>query len=689
MDRQRQFLDLTGDFIASLDKDYRIEFMNRSGRRMLGVAMDHDFHTNPMYVSDFHDEENLRLLRDEIFPQVISTGSWTGVILFRALDGRSIPFRLRVLAHLDEQGCVTGLTGIGQDLRLQQALHTQEAMADRILDSTIEGIMVTDAQARIQRINPAFTQITGYSLNEIRGLTPRFLRSNHHDQAFYDLMNAALKEQGQWQGEVWNRRKSGEVYLQWMSISALRGQDGLTTHYVSVLHDLTEMRAKEAEIEQLAFTDPLTGVGNRHKLIQTLHQQLGNAEELTPLALMCVDLGQLSPINDRFGMRGGDQLIRCLSQRLRELTSNALQLYRLTGDEFVILQLNSCDLTDIARQAVRCIQLLQQPVSLEGEVIRLSPSAGIALAPKDAEDADTLLASAQTAMTAAKQSGRDGFRFYDEAISNAMWRRLMLEQQLMLATQPDAELGLELYLQPKVSLPCGEVTGAEVLLRWNHPEKGLISPVDFIPLAEESRLIVALDRWVFVRSCKLLQETARSGLRLPCISINLSAKQLQEPDLVSWCLKTVQHFELDPGSIELEITETAFINLADSVLERLQGLRDAGFSLALDDFGTGYSSLTYLRRLPLDVVKIDRSFVADLCQDERATTLLQGVMQLLEKLDFSVVAEGVETEEQAALLHNIGCHRAQGFLFFTPMPAAEFVALYEERESTAGESADN
>lgn len=682
MNRQRQFLDLTGDFIASLDRDYRIEFMNRSGRRMLGIGMDHDFHARPMYVNDFHDDDNLHILQEEAFPQVLSTGCWNGTILFRSLDGSSIPVSLRVLAHLDEKGRVTGLTGVGQDLRLQQALRTQEAMADRILDSTIEGIMVTDSGARIQRVNPAFTQITGYTAEEVQGLTPRFLRSNHHEQDFYEQMNATLSEHGRWQGEVWNRRKSGEVYLQWMSISALRGQEGQVTHYVSVLHDLTEMRAKEAEIEQLAFTDPLTGVGNRHKLIQTLNHELGE-EDTKPLALMCVDLGQLSPINDRFGMRGGDQLIRCLSQRLRELTGSALQLFRLTGDEFVILQLNSSDLTDIARQAVRCIQLLQQPVTLDGEIIRLSPSAGIALAPKDASDADTLLASAQTAMTAAKQSGRDSYRFYDEAISSAMWHRLMLEQQLMLATQPDADLGLKLYLQPKVSLPDGQIAGAEVLLRWEHPEKGLISPAEFIPLAEESRLIVALDRWVFARSCRLLQESTAAGYQLPRISINLSAKQLQEPDLVEWCANTVKRFGLDPGCIELEITETAFINLADTVLERLQALRNTGFSLALDDFGTGYSSLTYLRRLPLDVVKIDRDFVADLCQDERAATLLQGVMQLLDKLDFSVVAEGIETTEQSALLHSIGCNVGQGFLFHRPMPADEFIALYYHEASSS------
>lgn len=676
MDRQRQFLDLTGDFVASLDRDHRIEFMNSSGRRMLDVPASHDFNASPMYVHQFHDEHNLALLKNEVFPRVLSEGYWHGSIHFQALSGESVPVSLRVLAHLDESGQVTGITGVGQDLRLQHAFQAQEAMAERILDSTIEGIMVTDANARIQRVNPAFTQITGYTPEEVKGRTPRFLRSNHHGQAFYDEMNDALRKEGIWKGEVWNRRKSGEVYLQWMSVSALRDMRGEMTHYVSVLHDLTEMRAKEAEIEQLAFTDPLTGMGNRHKLMQTLPEKLARTR-LVSLALMCVDLGQLSPINDRFGMRGGDTLIRCLSKRLRQLSGSGQLLFRLTGDEFVILLPAAGDLTEVARHASRCIRLLHEPIVLDGETIRMSPSIGISLSPKDAVDADALLSSAQTAMTAAKQSGRESYRFYDETISNEMRQRLMLEQQLILATEPNADLGLRLYLQPKVALSDGRMIGAEVLLRWEHPEKGLISPADFIPLAEESRLIVALDRWVFARTCRLLRDCRLAGRLMPRISINLSARQFQEPDLVSWCLETVKHYGVEPGELELEITETAFIDFADCVLERLYGLRESGFNLALDDFGTGYSSLTYLRRLPLDVVKIDRDFVADLCRDGKASTLLQGVIQLLDKLGFDVIAEGIEQVEQAALLQGIGCNSGQGFLFHKPMPAESFVALYQ------------
>jgi EAL domain-containing protein (putative c-di-GMP-specific phosphodiesterase class I) len=352
-----------------------------------------------------------------------------------------------------------------------------------------------------------------------------------------------------------------------------------------------------------------------------------------------------------------------------------LSFFRLTGDELVAIFSDRPDLTTIARYANECIDLLQVPVFLEGEAIHLSPSAGLAVFPKDGDDPDSLLACAQTAMIAAKQAGRDNYRFYDEALSNELRQRLMLEQQLKLAIQHETGLGLELYLQPKVNIADRALVGAEVLLRWHHPEKGMIPPSEFIPLAEESRLIIALDRWVFRQSCALLHQWQARLPELPRLSVNLSARQLQEPDLVEWCLHTLAEYGLQPRQLELELTETALINLADDLLRRLAGLRQAGFTLALDDFGTGYSSLTYLRHLPLDVVKIDRSFVADLCRDARATTLLKGMIQLLSELEFGVVAEGIESDEQAELLQRIGCKNGQGFLFYRPMPAGEFMQL--------------
>ncbi len=681
MDRKQQFLDLTSDFVASIDLDYFLEYVNHSGRDMLGIATGHDLGVQPLHISAFHDESVWHELLNIVFPQVLHCGQWSGVVGFRALDGQEMPVSLRILPNLDDQGRVTGLTGIGQDQRLHHALQTHEEMAERILDSTIEGIIVTDPSARIQRINPAFTQITGYTEVEAIGRTPSLLRSHHHDQEFYDQMSMELRQNGNCSGEIWNRRKSGEVYLQWMSISALMNSNGQVSNFVSIFHDLTEIRAKEAQIEELVFTDPLTGMGNRHKLMQSLGQLLSRERPCgsghSQVVLMCIDIGQLSPINDRFGMRGGDRLIQYQAGRLQKHLGARLCFFRLTGDELVAVVGNAADLTAVARYAEECVQQLQAPLYLEAETIRLSPSIGLAVFPKDGEDVDTLLACSQTAMLAAKQAGRDCYRFYDETLSNDLRKRLMLEQQLWLAIRQETGHGLELYLQPKVLLSDRSMSGAEVLLRWQHPEMGGIAPGEFIPVAEGSRLIVSLDRWVFEQTCKLLRHWQLRLAGLPKLSINLSARQLQEEDLVQWCVQTVSRYGLQPEQFELEVTETAFINLADDVLRQLAELREAGFSLALDDFGTGYSSLTYLRRLPLDVVKIDRSFVADLGTDPRAGTFLRGLMQLLSELEFKVVAEGIETEEQASFLRDAGCCTGQGFLYSRPMPASDFMQLCE------------
>lgn len=376
-------------------------------------------------------------------------------------------------------------------------------------------------------------------------------------------------------------------------------------------------------------------------------------------------------------MKGGDQLIQALSARLQQALGERLDFYRLVGDELVAVMADVARPADVARLAEACLQQLQAPIHLNGEAIRMSPSVGIAFTTSAWGDGDTLLANAQTALLAAKQAGRDGFQFYDQALSCELRQRLMLEQQLRLAIESGNPQGLELHLQPKVQLDNGQLSGAEVLLRWQHPEQGMISPAMFIPLAEESRLIVSLDRWVFERSCELLAHWQQQGLPVPVLSVNLSARQLQEPDLVGWCTAKVKQYGLEPRMIQLEITETAFIHLADGVPELLQQLRAVGFQLALDDFGTGYSSLTYLRRLPLDVVKIDRSFVADLCQDARAGTLLQGVTRLLHELGFAVVAEGIETDEQAARLRAIGCVLGQGYLYHRPMPVSAFEHLLQ------------
>lgn len=677
MNKKCRSLNFNKDFFAELDINGHLKFINRYGRDLLGIPIDFDINKEDIFAHEILKKTNFLDFKNQVLPLTLSEGVWQGVMNFRSLCDESIPMQLEMRLCRDKCDGDNILTLIGHDLRLQHAFMLQEAITDNFLAMSSEGIIVTDKYFRILKVNPAFNLITEYLHEEVTGRTPRFLFTND-SQDFYKTIYDSLNQKGVWQGEIWCRRKSGDIILLFVSISKLHFTGSKTSHYLSVFHDLTEKRAKDAEIAQLAFINPITGMGNRYSLIQTITQRINRVScHIPPLAIMCVDLGQISPINDRFGMRGGDELIRRQGLRLQQL-GEGLRFFHLAGDQFVILVPDASDLTNIGRYADNCIKHLQKPIVLEGEQIMLSPSIGVALLPKDAQDADTLMACAQTAMIAAKEQGREVYCFYNQAISDLIRQRLMLAQQLRLAMQADSVLGLELYLQPKVTLPTGQIQGAEVLLRWNHPEYGMIAPSEFIPLAEESRLIVTLDRWVFANACHALKRWRLSGFSIPHISINLSARQLQEPDLVNWCIETASSYGLSPDNLELEITETGFINLADTVLMQLQALRHAGFSLALDDFGTGYSSLTYLRRLPLDVVKIDRSFIADLCHDDRAATMLQGVLQLVKSLGYSVVAEGIETDEQVKCLQAIECDTMQGFLFYPPMPADDFITLYQD-----------
>lgn len=690
MEKQSQLLDLAGDFIARVNLEHRIESINRAGRKLLGIAQDHDLMTDPLYVHQFHDTDTWQELEESIFPHVLKEGRWRGKLSFNTTEGQQVPVSVRIQPHYDPQNNICGLTGVGEDLRLHESLKIQQAMAERILDNTIEGIMVTDAGAHIEQVNAAFTKITGYSSKEVIGKTPKFLRSSHHEQSFYDLMNKVLQKKGGWQGEILNRRKSGELYLQRMSISALfTPEGGEITHYIAVFHDLTKMLAKDVDIEKLALRDPLTGFGNRYKLTNTLKYHLmgGQFPRGIKLALLCIDLGRLSLINDRFGMKGGDDFIKHQAELLRQKLGRKLHLYRLSGAEFVALLVDYGSLTEVVRYADKCIKYLQRPVFLDGAKVHMSPSVGIALSPKDTRESDVLMANAQTALLAAKQAGRDCFQLYDETLSCELRNRLSLQQNLKLAIESGG-MGLQLYVQPKVNMDRSSISGAEVLLRWLHPERGMISPADFIPLAEESKLIVQLDRWVFKQACELLQTWQQRGILthwqqqgspLPILSINLSGRQLQESDVADWCTLTVKQHGLTPDLIELEITETAFINISNYVLDQLNSLKASGFKIALDDFGTGYSNLTYLRYLPVDVVKIDRSLITDITRcDKRETTLLEGVVRLLHDLDFTTIAEGIESDDQAELLRSMGCNIGQGYFYYRPMPIAEFSRLLLE-----------
>lgn len=674
LSRQQAILEAANEMIITVSLDQRLMYINLAGRRILGIPASLNLNLERLYVSDLHSADVYLELNEQIFPRVIAASeAWEGELEFRDLKGETFPSHLIVVPHTNAEGEVLWMTGIVRDLRRRREFEAQQRLAVRVFESTIEGIMVTDGRAIIQMVNSAFTEITGYQPEEVLGRTPSLLRSNHHDKAFYDAMWQSIAKIDRWQGEVWNRRKDGSVYLQWLSINCVRNTAGEIENYISVTHDLSELRAKEAQIHHLAHHDFLTDLGNRHQLNERLNHAIRQAKsQHESLALLLLDLGRIQIINETFGHSWCDKLISKQSKKLRELVDDADTLVRVGADEFALLVEDYDSTHDITQLTDEIKQTLQKPVTLDNKQVTLSPSIGVAFFPVDGLDADTLLTNAQTALNEAKNAGRDTFRFFDHQMSNEARKLLQLEQALRTAIGGE---GLSLHFQPKVQLIDQKVYGVEALIRWQHPELGALSPAVFIPLAEESGLIVEIGAWVVEEACRAMVRWRDAGLSLPRVAINIAVQQLEQKDFPSWLESIIESYGLTVDCFELEITETGLMQNELCALDTLCGLKQKGFRIALDDFGTGYSSLSYLRKLPLSTLKIDRSFIVDMGIDEISLSIVQTIVQLAHNLKLDLVAEGIEEEAQAMQLLAMGCQQAQGFLYYKPLPELDLMKL--------------
>ncbi|WP_051168172.1 putative bifunctional diguanylate cyclase/phosphodiesterase [Marinospirillum minutulum] len=675
LNRQQAILEAANELIATVSMDQRLTYINLAGRRMLGIPVSLNLDLERLHVRDFHPSDSYQLLNEQIFPQVVaSCETWEGELELRNLKGEVFPAHLTLVPHTSEaKDEVLWITGIFRDLRRRKEFEAQRRLAMRVFESTIEGIMVTDGRARIQQVNAAFTDITGYQPEEVLGLTPKVLQSKHHDKAFYKAMWDSIAEVDHWKGEVWNRRKDGSVYLQWLSINCVRNELGEIENYISIIHDLSELRAKEAQIQHLAHHDVLTGLGNRHQLNERLNHAVRQAKsQQEELALLLVDLGHIQIINETFGHNWCDKLISEQSKKLRKRVGDADMLVRVGADEFALLVEDYDLVHDITQLANDIKNTLQKPVVIEGKQVALSPSIGVAFFPVDGLDADTLLSNAQAALSEAKNAGRDAFRFFDHKMTEEARNLLNLEQALRTAIEGK---GLSLHFQPKVQLIDQQIYGVEALIRWQHPELGSLSPAVFIPLAEESGLIIEIGAWVVEETCRALVRWRDAGLVLPRVAINIAVQQLDNAAFPDWFESLLKHYNLGLDNFELEITETGLMQNELCALDTLSMLKQKGFRIALDDFGTGYSSLSYLRKLPLSTLKIDRSFIQDMGSDDASLSIVKTIVQLAHNLKLDLVAEGVEEEAQALQLLTMGCQQAQGFLYYKPLPEKELVKL--------------
>lgn len=672
--RQQAILDAASELVATIDLEQRLLYLNPSARKLLALPDDLDLEQSCLTVRDFHSAEVYAQLNSEIFANLLaSQGRWEGELEFLDYHKQPVPMQMTIILHTDEQGLPLWITGIGRELRSRRRLEAKNRLAQLAFDHAIEGLMITDGRARIQHVNPAFIEITGYTAEEVVGKTPKFLRSDHHDEAFYDSIWQSIAETDRWQGKVWNRRKSGSAYLQWLTLSCVRDPRGHIENYVSIFHDLSEMQAKEEEIQHLVHHDPLTRLGNRHLLSQRLQHGIRQAKaQGDQLALLVLDLGHIQLINDSLGYTYCDHLIRIQSAKLKAEAREADTLVRVGSDEFALLIEGFESLHDISQRAEDLKEVLQEEIDLSEHQVTLSPSIGVAFFPQDADTSEQLLIHAQAALLDAKKAGRDTFRFFNQQMSREARERLKLEQALRSAIKAG---GLSLHFQPKVLLESGRLYGAEVLLRWTHPELGPLSPAVFIPLAEESGLIVDIGHWVLRETCESLARWRAAGLSLPRIAVNISVHQLEQDDFSERLEQLLLEYDLDNTALELEITETSLMRNEQKALFSLARLKERGFRIALDDFGTGYSSLSYLRKLPLSTLKIDRSFILDMSNDLTSLNIVKTIIQLAQNLSLDLVAEGIEEEAQAQQLLEMGCTHAQGYYFYKPLTEQAFTQL--------------
>ena len=576
----------------------------------------------------------------------------------------------------DAKGVFTGFRTSGRDITERKQAETELRIAAAAFDSR-EGMMITDANSVILRVNWAFTESTGYTAQEVVGRTPQLLQSERHEPAFYRALWQALQSSGGWQGEIWGRRKNGEVYPKWLTISAVKGADGQVMNYISTHHDITERKKAEKKIEELAFFDALTKLPNRTLLLDRLKQAMSAGNRTHSYgAVLFIDLDHFKTLNDTLGHDQGDLLLRQVAQRLSACLREGDTVARLGGDEFVVvLECLSRDPREAATQTEtlgeKILGALNQPYQLGALEHRSTASIGATLFLGQETTIDDLLKQADLAMYKSKEMGRNGLRFFDPAMQTVVIERAALESDLRRAIRDEQFV---LHYQAQVAGE-GRVTGAEALVRWRHPVRGMVAPAEFIGLAEDTGLILPLGLWVLRSACAQLTDWAgRTGLAHLTLAVNVSAKQFREPDFVGTVLAALRESGANPHRLKLELTESLLVDNVQDVIEKMHALKAKGVGFALDDFGTGYSSFSYLKRLPLDQLKIDQSFVRDVLTDPNDAAIARTIVALAQSLGLGVIAEGVETQTQRNFLASSGCHAYQGYFFSRPLALDGFEA---------------
>ena len=664
--------------VASTDASGRLTRFNEAFRAMLSYDAEE---LGRMNFADFTHPDDLKQ-EEVIFNEILAGKRDRYHMTKRYLtgDGRIIWVDLSTAVIRNAQGEAENFVAVIQDITERKMAEEELHISATAFESQ-ESLMITDSNGVIMRVNKAFTEITGYSAEEVVGQTPRLFKSGRHNEDFYREMWETLLRTGKWQGEVWDRRKNGEIYPKWLTITAVKGSDGKVTHFVGSHIDITERKAAEEEIQYLAFYDPLTRLPNRRLLLDRLNQALVfTARSGRAGALLFIDLDHFKNLNDTLGHDIGDMLLQQVTQRLESCIREGDTVARLGGDEFVVMLLNlSTDALEAAAQTEaigeKILVALGQSYPLATHAYHCTASIGVTLFDNNQKSTDELMKQADIAMYQAKKAGRNALRFFDRQMQESISARVSLENELHNALEFQQ---LHLHYQIQVDSSYRPL-GAEALIRWIHPQRGLVSPAQFIPLAEESGLILAIGIWVLETVCRRLKAWEQDPLmRDLVLAVNVSAKQFRQEDFVAQLRALVRRHAINPMRLKLELTEGMLLENIEETIAIMNALNEIGVQFSLDDFGTGYSSLQYLKRLPLDQLKIDQLFVRDIAFDSSDIAIVRTIVAIAQSLGMEVIAEGVETEQQRQLLLKNGCSNFQGYLFGNPVPIEQFEAMIRQ-----------
>ena len=689
--RYRMLAESISDVIFSTNSTLRLNYVSPSVQTVLGYdaqwVLDNGWQStiaNPQQLAGIYslverlnaalnNAEQLAMLRIQMQNQLFLLDC------LRA-DGRKVPIELRLVLVWDENDRFEGILGVGRDISQQRRAEKDLRMAATVFEHSTSAILITDPAGYIVQANEAFSRVSGYAVSQVLDQLPSMLTADAQQQAHLRYIIKQLNQHNSWEGEVWLKRRSGEHYPAWVGITAVQDDEGDLASYVCFFSDISERKASEQRIHRLAYYDALTHLPNRTLFQDRLHTALLQAERNKSwVVLMFLDLDRFKPINDSLGHAAGDRMLKDMAIRLLACVDDDDTVARMGGDEFTLLLQPRASRQIALNRAIsvaeHILASLVQPFVLESREFFVTASIGIALSPQDGNELSQLMKNADTAMYHAKERGKNNFQFYQADMNASALERLELESDLRHALEQQEFI---LFYQPQFSGDGKRLTGVEALLRWNHPRRGLVPPGDFIPVLEELGLVVDVGDWVLTEACRQLKHWHQAKVRVPKVSVNISARQFSDGQLGTRIANILKLTGLSPACLELELTESILMREVSEALQILASLKNLGLSIAVDDFGTGYSSLNYLKQFPIDVLKIDRTFVDGLPCGEQDAQIARAIIAMAHSLNLAVIAEGVETYEQLEFLREHGCDEVQGYLFGRPMPARQFEAQFSQ-----------